>query len=256
MYKTLIASTVLGALLLGGCGGSGEKAANTAETAPKPGLSPDTANGASVAGKVSFKGVKPVSRDIDMSANPACQKMHPKPVPSGEAVVGADGSVANVFVWVKAGVPQGDWAAPSKAAVVDQQGCVYTPRVVGVVVGQQVEFRNSDETNHNIHPMPRENPEWNESQPPKGEPKRKTFEREEVMVPVKCNIHPWMRAYVGVVRHPFFGVTGADGSFNIAGLPPGTYTVEAWHERFGRQEAQVTVAAKDAKTVDFSFTGK
>ena len=126
----------------------------------------------------------------------------------------------------------------------------------GVVVGQSVEFRNSDETNHNIHPLPRENAEWNESQPPKGEPKVKTFDHEEVMVPVKCNVHPWMRAYVGVVRHPFFSVTGSDGTFKIAGLPPGKYTVEAWHERFGRQEAEVTVAAKDSKSVDFSFTAK
>ena len=256
MRRTLIGFSLVGTLLMTACGGSNQPAANKAEDTSKPGLKPDTATGGTVTGKVSFKGTKPAVRDIDMSANPACQKVHPKPVPSEDVVVGQNGALANAFVWVKDGVPQGDWAAPSKRAVIDQQGCIYTPHVTGVVVGQQIEFRNSDETNHNIHPLPRENAEWNESQPPKGEPKIKTFDREEVMVPVKCNIHPWMRAYVGVVRHPFFGVTDANGTFSIAGLPPGNYTLEAWHERFGRQELQVSVAAKDTKSVDFSFAGK
>ena len=242
------------ALVMSGCGGgSGEPAARKTEPA---GRTPDISTGATVTGKVSYRGPKPAVREIDMSANPACAKAHPNPVPSEEVIVGADGSVANAFVWVKSGVPEGAWAAPSKPVVVDQQGCIYTPHVSGVVVGQSVEFRNSDDTNHNIHPLPRENTEWNESQPPKGEPKLKTFDREEVMVPVKCNIHPWMRAYVGVVRHPFFAVTDASGSFSIGGLPPGNYTIEAWHERFGRQEMQVSVAAKDSKPVDFSFSAK
>ena len=258
MRKTVVAMSLLGLLMMSGCGGSSEKAGKAPETTAggAPGLTPDAANGATVSGKINFTGPKPVLRDIDMSANPACQKIHPKPVPSEEVIVNSDGTLANAFVWVKAGVPEGKWAAPSTPAVVDQQGCIYTPHVSGVVVGQPVEFRNSDDTNHNIHPLPRQNQEWNESQPPKGDPKTKTFDQEEVMVPVKCNIHPWMRAYIGVVRHPFFAVTGADGTFKIAGLPPGKYTVEAWHERFGRQETEVTVAAKDSKSVDFSFAAK
>ena len=256
MRRTLIALTLPGMLLITGCGRSGEPAATKAEPTGKPGLTADTVNGATLTGKVSFKGTKPAVRDIDMSANPACQKAHPKPVASEEVIVSASGAVANAFVWVKDGVPAGNWTPPAKAAVIDQQGCIYTPHVSGIVVGQPIEFRNSDDTNHNIHPLPRENAEWNESQPPKGEPKIKTFDREEVMVPVKCNIHPWMRAYVGVVRHPFFGVTDANGAFKIAGLPPGNYTLEVWHERFGRQEVQLTVAAKDSKAVDFNFEGK
>ena len=253
MRKSLIVACML---LTVACSRSGEEPAKKSEATGRPGLTPDAATGATVTGKVSFKGARPAVRDIDMSANPACQKAHPKPVPSEEVIVSDSGAVANAFVWVKSGVPEGQWAAPSTPAIIDQQGCIYTPHVSGVVVGQPIEFRNSDDTNHNIHPLPRENAEWNESQPPKGEPKVKTFDREEVMVPVKCNIHPWMRAYVGVVRHPFFGVTNVDGSFKIAGLPPGTYTVEAWHERFGRQEAQVTVAARDSKAVDFGFAAK
>jgi plastocyanin len=254
LVKALIAASGLAVLLMSACGGSSEKAAKAPETAAgAPGLTPDTINGATLTGKISFTGPKPVLRMIDMSANPACQKAHPSPVASEEVVVNGDGSLANVFVWVKAGLPGGKWAAPPTPAVVDQQGCIYTPHVTGVVVGQPVEFRNSDETNHNIHPLPRQNQEWNESQPPKGDPKTKSFDQEEVMVPVKCNIHPWMRAYIGVVRHPFFGVSGADGTFKIAGLPPGEYTVEAWHERFGRQEMEVSVAARDSKSIDFSF---
>jgi len=242
---------------MSGCTRSVEKAEKAPESSGgAPGLTPDAANGATVTGKITFTGTKPALRDIDMSANPACQKIHPKPVASEEVIVNSGGTLANVFVWVKAGVPEGKWAAPPTPAVVDQQGCIYTPHVSGVVVGQPIEFRNSDETNHNIHPLPRQNQEWNESQPPKGDPKTKKFDQEEVMVPVKCNIHPWMRAYLGVVRHPFFAVTGSDGSFKIAGLPPGKYTVEAWHERFGRQEAEVTVKAKDSKSVDFRFAAK
>ena len=216
-------------------------------------MTADVANGATVSGKVIFKGDKPVMREIDMSANPTCQKAHAKPVVSEEVIVNGNGTLKNAFVWVKEGVPDSKWAVPSKQAVVDQQGCIYTPHVSGVMVGQQVEFHNSDETNHNIHPLPSQNREWNESQPPKGDPKMKTFDQEEVMIPIKCNIHPWMRAYIGVVRHPFFAVTGEDGSFSIAGLPPGKYTLEAWHERYGKQDVEITVAAKDSKTADFTF---
>lgn len=256
MTKSVVTASLIALLSIGGCGKSSEQGAKSTPATDTSGLKADTANGGRVMGKVSFTGAKPQLRNIDMSANPACQKAHSGPTVSEEVIVNGNGTLSNVFVWVKAGVPEGKWATPSNEAVVDQQGCVYKPHVVGVVVGQSVEFRNSDETNHNIHPLPRENQEWNESQPPKGSPKVKTFDREEVMIPVKCNIHPWMRAYIGAVRHPFFAVTREDGTFTIAGLPAGNYTLEAWHERFGRQTAEVTVAAKDSKTVDFTFDGK
>jgi len=257
LRKIVVAASLLGLALGAGCSRSSEKTEKKLESTTAPvGLKPDTENGATVTGKIAFTGKKPVLREIDMSANAACQKIHPKPVPSEEVVVGSDGALANVFVWVKEGVPEGKWAAPSTPVVVDQKGCIYTPHVSGAVTGQPIEFRNSDETNHNIHPLPRQNQEWNESQPPKGDPKVKTFDKEEVMVPVKCNVHPWMRAYVGAVRHPFFAVSGEDGTFKIAGLPPGNYKVEAWHERFGRQEIPLTVAAKETKSADFTFTAK
>jgi hypothetical protein len=139
--------------------------------------------------------------------------------------------------------------------VLDQDGCIYKPHVLGVMTGQNIRIKNSDPTNHNIHPLPKVNQEWNESQPPKGEEKLKSFAREEVMIPVKCNVHPWMRSYIGVVSHPFFAVTGDDGTFTIKGLPPGTYTLETWHEKFGPQDMQVTVGPKESKTVDFTYKG-
>ncbi|HEY1340419.1 MAG TPA: carboxypeptidase regulatory-like domain-containing protein, partial [Bryobacteraceae bacterium] len=137
----------------------------------------------------------------------------------------------------------------------DQKGCMYQPHVIGVMAGQNVDIKTSDSTNHNIHPQPSINPDWNESQPPGSEDKMKSFARQEIMIPVKCNIHPWMRAYISVVSHPFYAVTGDDGTFTIKGLPPGTYTVEMVHEKFGKQEQQITVGAKESKTADFTVKG-
>jgi plastocyanin len=252
MQRNLTVCCVAALLVLGGCGRSGQETEKQAETANQTGLVADEANGATITGKVSFTGQKPTPKTIDFSANPDCQKMHSGPVYTEEVVVNGNGTLKNAFVWLKQGVPEGRWKPSSKTAVIDQQGCLYTPRVTGVMIDQSVEFRNSDDTNHNIHPMPQKNKEWNESEPPKDRGKMKTFDREEVMIPVKCNIHPWMRAYIGVVRHPFFAVTGDDGTFTIKGVPPGNYTIEVWQEKYGTQDQNITVAAKDTKTVDFS----
>jgi plastocyanin len=255
MRKTLSACCVGALLVLGGCGRSSDESTNQSRTSSKPGQVADEANGGTITGKVNFTGSKPTLREIDFSANPACQKMHSGPVHSEEVVLNGNGTLANAFVWLKTGVPAGRWTPSSKTAVVDQKGCMYKPHVLGVMVGQPVEFANSDDTNHNIHPMPQKNQEWNESEAPKEAGKVKTFDREEVMIPVKCNIHPWMRAYIGVVRHPFFAVTGDEGTFTLKGVPPGDYTVEVWQEKYGTQDLPVTVAAKDKKTVDFTLGG-
>ena len=132
---------------------------------------------------------------------------------------------------------------------------MYTPHMLGLVVGQKLRIKNSDPTNHNIHPLPKENREWNQSMPPGSADLVQEFARPEIMIPVKCNVHPWMISYVGVQRHPFFAVTGADGSFEIKGLPPGDYVIEAWHEKFGTFQQNVTVGASETKQVDFSIQG-
>ena len=211
------------------------------------------ADNAAVSGKIVFKGSKPALRPLTMDATPACAKQHAKPFLSEEAVIGADGSLANTFVYVKAGLPARAWPVTKKAATVEQLGCVYQPHVLGVMAGQDVEFINNDPTSHNVHPLPKLNNEWNQSQSAKGDPIVRTFAKPEIGLPVKCNLHPWMRVYVNVVESPFFAVTGADGSFSIKGLPAGDYTLGAWHERFGTQEFKVKVAAGGTATANFTY---
>lgn len=247
--------TLLTALLIGCGGGSGSsEAKKKEEPAPVAAAPVDPATVGSITGKITFSGAKPAPKPLSMDATPACAKMHSGPVMSEDAVIGAAGELKNVYVYVKSGLAKKDYPTPTTPVVLDQNGCMYVPHVVGVMVNQPVEIRNSDDTNHNIHPMPRINREWNESQPPKGEVKIKTFPKEEVPpILFKCNIHPWMRAWVGVSSHPFFAVTGADGSFSIKDLPAGEYTLEAWHERFGVQEIKVKVEAKQAATAEITF---
>ena len=259
MKKFLIGCGAASLLLLAGCGGSSTSEGPKKEepkSAAAPAAAPtDDASAATVTGKVSFSGDKPVMKALSMDATPACARAHTTPQKSQEVMVNENGTLRNVFVWVKSGLPDKAWPAPATAVRLDQKGCMYEPHVFGVMTNQDIEIANDDPTNHNIHPQPKDNREWNESQPPKGENKKKSFARQEVMIPVKCNVHPWMRAYIGVVSHPFFAVTGDDGTFTIKGLPPGTYKVEAWHEKYGAKEMDVTVAPKDTKTADFEFKG-
>ncbi len=217
---------------------------------------PDEANGGTVTGKVVFTGDKPKMATMDMSATPACEAKHKgAPQKSEEVVVNDNGTVKYAFVWVKSGLPDKNWAVPTTAVLLDQNGCMYKPHMIGVMTGQNIDIKTSDPTNHNIHPQPAVNQEWNESQSPGSEDKTKAFARQEIMIPVKCNVHPWMRSYINVVAHPFFAVTGDDGTFTLKGLPPGTYTIEVRHEKYPAQEQTVTVGAKESKTVDFTIKG-
>ena len=262
MTKIWMGAVLIGSLTLAGCGGEKPpETAKTEATAPAAAggaaATPDEANGGTVTGKVAFAGEKPKLATLDMSANPACERAHKgSPQKSEEVVVNDNGTLKYVFVWVKSGLPDGkQWAVPASAISLDQNGCMYRPHMIGVMTGQNLEVKNSDPTNHNIHPMPTVNADWNESQSPGQPPMTKTFARQEVMIPVKCNVHPWMRSYIGVVGHPFFFVTGDDGTFTIKGLPPGTYVIQTWHEKYGPMEQTVTVGAKESKTVDFSYKG-
>ncbi len=212
--------------------------------------------GASVTGKVKFTGASPVMAKIDMSDEPKCKAKYQAPPTKEDVVVGASGSLANVFVYVKAGLPASYTApAPSAPVVLDQDGCRYKPHVLGIMVGQTLQIKNSDGILHNIKAKGVKNRPFNISQPTAMVSPR-TFTAAEVMMSVECNVHGWMKASVGVLPHPFFAVTGPDGSFSIKGLPPGTYTIEAWHEKYGVQTATVTVAGPQAKTADFTFAAR
>jgi plastocyanin len=240
---------ILLALVLSNC-----SADRPLETNTRPLVSPDESTGATLSGKVAFTGPAPAPHLIDMSANPQCERTHKgRTLTTDDVVVNANGTLRNVFVWIKTGVPDRNWAVATTPAIIDQQSCMYRPHVLGVMARQNIQISNSDPTNHNIHAMPQINAEWNDTQSTGAAPKLVSFSKPEVMIPVKCNVHPWMRAYIGVVSHPFFAVTGDDGSFTIKGLPPGTYTIQTWHEKYGMQEHQVTVGSKESKTVDFSY---
>jgi plastocyanin len=169
-------------------------------------------------------------------------------------MVGSDGkSLANVFVYVKDGLGNYMFDTPTEPAQIDQQACRYHPHVFGMMVGQTLEILNSDPTLHNIHALPKGNQEFNTGQPIQGMKTTHVFTKPEVMVPFKCDVHGWMNAYVGVLPHPFFAVSAADGTYTIKGLPPGTYTIEAWHEKLGTKTQSVTIGASESKTADFSF---
>jgi len=181
-----------------------------------------------------------------------------------EDTMAKEGKLANAFVYIKDGATVdgtkvGDYtfATPTDAAVLDQKGCHYVPHVMGVQANQKVRITNSDPTQHNVHPTPRVNPEWNQTQANGAAPIEKSFARPEVLIPVKCNQHPWMKSYIGVLKHPFYAVSGEDGTFTIKGVPPGTYTVAAWHEKGGpngtEKTMQVTVAANGSGKADFAF---
>ena len=233
------------------CGGGTSQESAPAERAPI--ANPvDPATAGTVSGRVTFDGTpgKPVV--LRMESDPAC--VQPGASTTAESlVVGEGGGLQNVFVYVKDGLGDLRFPVPPAPVVLDQKGCRYAPHVLGVQVGQPLEVLNSDPTLHNVHALPTANREFNTGQPLAGMKHTHRFSTREVMVPFKCDVHPWMRAFIGVLDHPYFGVTTADGTFTLEGLPPGTYTVEAWHETLGMQTQSVTIAAKESRDVAFSF---
>jgi len=218
-------------------------------------VDPETAG--SLSGKVSFNGVPPAPEMLQMGTDPACVVGGVAERPSDSVLIDASGGVQNAFVYVKDGLdPKYSFPVPQTPVEIDQSGCMYRPHVIGVQLGQSLDVVNEDDTLHNVHALPVENEEFNEGQPIKGLRLTHVFTKPEVMVRFKCNVHSWMAAWVGVVPHPYFAVTSADGSFSIPGLPPGTYTVEAWHEKFGRLTEQVTVGERQQATASFTFSEK
>jgi plastocyanin len=223
----------------------------------KAGGPPPTANTtgpASVRGVVRFEGTVPKPKAISMSADPSCAKQHLSPVLAQEVMTDAKGDLQNVIVFVSEGLGDRTFDAPTQPVVVEQKGCMYTPHVLAVRANQPLHVVNEDPTSHNIHPTPANNREWNKAEPP-GTSMDESFAREEIAIPVKCNLHPWMHGYVAVFKHPFFAVTGKDGSFDLSSLPPGTYTIKAWHEKLGTSTQTITIGANETKEVSFVFKG-
>jgi plastocyanin len=211
-----------------------------------------TTAAATVKGVVRLEGTAPKAKPISMATDPDCARQHASPVLSPEVATDAKGDLQNVIVFVSDGLGDRTFDPPSRPVVIDQKGCMYQPHVLALRAGQDLQVVNDDPVTHNIHPMPTNNREWNKAELP-GSKVDESFSREEVAIPVKCNVHPWMRGYVAVFKHPFFFVTGKDGSFDLSNLPPGTYTLTAWHEKLGKSTQQVTIGANETKTVDFVF---
>ena len=212
----------------------------------------DQATAGNIDGEVSFDGSAPRNEPIKMNADPVCVKENSTPQEQ-ETYMVSNGKLANVFVYVKDGLGNYSYPAPAGPITIDQKGCRYHPHVFGIRVGQELDIVNSDPTLHNIHALPKGNAEFNTGQPIQGMKTVHTFNAKEIMVPFKCDVHGWMNAFVGVMDNPYFAVTGPDGKFSLKGLPPGTYTIEAWHEKAGTQTAQVTLGAKETKSANFTF---
>jgi len=246
-----------GVFVISGCGGGSQESAKpstqTTSTAAKPSAEAAKPATARLTGHVTFQGQVPKNAPIKMDADPVCKGQHSTEVVTQDYIVGGAGELGNVFVYVKSGL-KGSFPAPTDTVVFDQKGCQYYPHVFGMRVNQPLAILNSDPTLHNVHPQPKNSAGFNLGMPNQGMRVTKTFSAPEVMVKIKCDVHSWMNAYAGVLDHPFFGVTGADGNFSIGPLPPGTYELEAWHEKLGTMTQTVTVAENETKNIPFAFT--
>lgn len=202
------------------------------------------AHAATVTVKIPFEGAAPEHTVIKADADPKCKLVHPDGIAVDEVVANGNGTLKNVFVYVKEGAA-GKYETPKEAVTIDQHGCEYNPKVFGIRVNQPLEIINSDDTLHNVHALPTQSKQFNLGMPIKGMKLKKSFDKPEVMVKIKCEVHPWMRAHVGVVDNPYFGTTGDDGTVQLKDLPDGEYTIEAWQEKYGTQTLKVTVAGAD-----------
>jgi plastocyanin len=208
----------------------------------------------SIVGTVNFEGNTPHSKLIHMDADPICYAVNKGNIYSQAIILGDHNTLGNVFVYIKSGLTNTHYPTPIEVAVINQGGCNYTPHVIGVMVGQKVKFLNPDGTLHNVHVMCQINPEFNASMPDFRKEMTVSFDKPEFMFPVRCDVHPWMQAWMTVMSHPFFAVTGPDGKFEIKNIPAGTYQIEAWHEKLKTKTATVTVTDNAVQKIDFTFS--
>jgi plastocyanin len=254
----LIASVCSALALFAGCKGSTPAAppAATATTPPPVYFKVDPATAGVLSGTIHFTGKRPARTPIDMSEDPACVAAHHGKPYDESVVINRNGTLANVFLYVKGGLEGKTFEIPSEPVTIDQHGCWFVPRVMGIQVGQTLKVVNSDPVTHNIHPMAQINREWNHSQGAGDEPLARKFLKPEVMIRVKCNIHRWMHAFIGVVDNPYFAVSSTDGSYEIRNLPPGDYVIGVWHETLGTQEQKVTIPPSGKASLSFTFKGE
>lgn len=251
LLRKYVPTFALSLFTLAACGGGDADTGGTDAPAADAYTVP-AGEAAVITGVVNFEGTAPAPEPIDMSDEPTCAEKHDDGPVRRPVVVNENGTLSNVFVYVREGLGDRSFAATADERVMDQDGCEYQPHVMGVQTGQEVTFRNSDGLLHNINAQGSTNRSFNISQPQNMDTER-SFSQQEIMIPVRCDVHGWMEAYIGVVDHPYFAVTGEDGSFRLENLPPGDYTIEAWHEEYGTQTAQVTVAAQQTGETSFTF---
>lgn len=250
--KAWIAILTLSAGLLAyGCKKSGSPAQLSGSKFQTPNAKIDLSTAGTVEGDIRYPASAPSGVAIDMSQDPGCGKGPNTP----EQYVVNDGNLANAFVYVKDGLGKRIYAVPATPVVLDQKGCRYVPHVIGLMAGQTVEFRTSDPTMHdiNVQPLSSGNPSFDLSQGPNGAPEHRIFPQPETMIPVRCNTHPWMQAFINVASNPFFAISDSSGHYVIHGLPPGTYTLAAVHEKLGEKRQSITVSGHRVTEADFTF---
>jgi len=242
-------------MVIAGCGGDGGSGGGGSSGGGGAAVENpvDAATAGNIAGSVAFEGTAPSMDAIDMSDERVCADKHASTPRIDEVVVNDNGTLANVFVYVKEGLESLQFPTPNESVLLDQDGCMYAPHVLGVMAGQDITIRNSDGLLHNINASPTEQRGFNTSQPTNMETTR-SFGTVEIMVPLRCDVHGWMNAYVGVLDHPYYSVTSSDGGFDLSTLPPGDYVIEAWHERYGTQTQSVTVTTGETAEVTFTFS--
>jgi hypothetical protein len=248
-------TAILAAFALAACGGGGDTGSTTTtETPAAQPATPAKAATATIKGNVTYAGPAPAKNRIKMGADPYCDTQHPEPVYDESIVLGSDGaSLENVFVYVKSGLEGQTFDVPAEPVVFDQLNCEYNPHIFGIQANQELKILNSDNTLHNVHATPKNSAEFNVGMPTKGMEITKKFKSPEIMVHIKCEVHPWMSAYAGVLDHPYFAVAGSGGTFQLPVLPAGTYTIEAWHEKLGAQTQEVVVGDGETKEITFAF---